>query len=449
MSELFEKLCEKLSDSNIKFEIEDIKSEEYDDLKRIKIEIPMARESQTIILSAKNPSIEQMVNCDFNKFKFIKGFEAIWSSEKKHIECELEYNGYYSDVLEKLMLLIEKSDSSTADNESREEVSVDEEFSTSKKEVREVYLPNIKDIEVSIGYCSDEFLVLCGLKSFLTISDYRRNRRFVTLKIKNIDIKTHDEAKSKLQTIANSILFQLDTLIERPFVLKEERESFRERRKEFLEYRQSLKQENRKFSDIKYEYDVEPATMYLYAKASLNMPLYKFLAFYQSIEFYFPIYSNIEAKSKIKRLLKDPNFDPELDQNITKLMSLIKYNRSNEIGDERSQLKSTMLSCIDPDDLRDFLCSNEKRKEFYERNLGKCLSKHNVSVANKNANILLEVSERIYDIRCRIVHKKADDNNYDIILPFSQEVKVIKHDLELVEYVARCILIERSRPIRI
>ncbi len=39
------------------------------------------------------------------------------------------------------------------------------------------------------------------------------------------------------------------------------------------------------------------------------MPLLQFLAYYQSIEYYFPMYSGREAQEKIKNLVKDPSFD--------------------------------------------------------------------------------------------------------------------------------------------
>jgi hypothetical protein len=70
-------------------------------------------------------------------------------------------------------------------------------------------------------------------------------------------------------------------------------------------------------------------------------------------------------------------------------------------------------------------------------------------VKNETSDFIAEVSERIYEIRCRIVHTKSNEGNFEVLLPYSNEVKELNFDLELIEFLSRKILIASSRPLKI
>lgn len=58
------------------------------------------------------------------------------------------------------------------------------------------------------------------------------------------------------------------------------------------------------------------------------------------------------------------------------------------------------------------------------------------------------MSKRIYEIRCKIVHTKADarDPEVELLLPFSKEADLLQFDIDLIQYVAQQVLIAGSRP---
>lgn len=59
-----------------------------------------------------------------------------------------------------------------------------------------------------------------------------------------------------------------------------------------------------------------------------------------------------------------------------------------------------------------------------------------------------DIAERIYDIRCKIVHTKdvaeSRDQTGNLLLPFSKEAEGLTFDIELIQYVARQVLIASS-----
>ena len=54
----------------------------------------------------------------------------------------------------------------------------------------------------------------------------------------------------------------------------------------------------------------------------------------------------------------------------------------------------------------------------------------------------------MYDIRCKIVHTKNDsrDGDTELLLPFSTEADQLSFDIDLMQYIAREVLIAGSLP---
>jgi hypothetical protein len=264
----------------------------------------------------------------------------------------------------------------------------------------------------------------------------------LTLKLNGCRVATHDQALSLLKKTADAVFFQIDMLTDTSLSLERERRRY------------SLTRRSQKKVDLaeelqypKTEFDDAPLSLYWYARSASGMPLLQFLAFYQVIEFYFPTYSQAEAQRKLKAILKDPTFRGDRDADIGKLLSSIQISRSGAFGDERAQLRATLAECLDPDGLRSFLEADSERKEFYASK-GKGPQFHKIPLVNPTADLRVDVANRIYDIRCKIVHSKGDSRNSEVelLLPFSREAEQLSFDIELVQYVAQLVLIAGSTP---
>ncbi|WP_447786411.1 hypothetical protein [Pseudomonas germanica] len=288
-------------------------------------------------------------------------------------------------------------------------------------------------VVLEISPRSEEFGALTGI----------RNRYGLTLKISGVNISQHDRALEVLNRIAGSFLFQLDLVSDTPLILRRERRRLRLKRnvdqidKDALQFPMS-------------EFDEAPLSLYWYARSADEMPLLQFLAFYQVIEFYFPVYSQSEAQRKVKAVLKNPTFRGDRDTDIAKLLAAIHVSRSGSFGDERSQLRATIMECVDPDDIRGFIEGEATVREFYT-NGSKSLPYHKVPVNNKGLDLRGDVAERIYDIRCKIVHTKSDnrDSFSELLLPFSKEAELLLFDIKLVQLIAQAVLISASRSYRV
>ena len=440
-NELLDQVCKKLTENNIKHE--KIIQPEENAPNSIKFKILSGRDEHDCMVYEEDRTLQKMCNSNFEKYRFIQGYEAIWSFSLRNIECEVIQSGSFcrpalGSILRKLSRYTPSSNHT-----------LDSKYLTSTLnhfEVTSIELEPIGNIKVSIGLCSEEFAILSACRQWEEDLD-RFQRLRITLKLSEVEVKTHDEAYKIMEKISNSLFFQIDLLAELSINLVTQRENRFQRREQLK--KRANKIVDKKIETPKYEYDPEPMSFYWHAKNSSGMPLFQFLAYYQTIEFYFPVYSNYEAKQKIQNLIKDPRFNPNKDADITKILNSIKVFGGKVFGSESDQLKATIKNCVTNEDLKEFFESKSERKNFYQEN--KCkTSQYKITIKSERPDFkpdfINEVAERLYDIRCLIVHTKSD---YKIINPFSAEVKELIYDLELVEFVARKVLISSSRPLKV
>lgn len=144
--------------------------------------------------------------------------------------------------------------------------------------------------------------------------------------------------------------------------------------------------------------------------------------------------------------MKDPTFRNDRDADIGRVLSIV-AGSGRGFGDEKSQLRATLNACLDPTALREFLNEEAERADFFSAKQ-KGLTDHKIPLGAKDADLRIPVADLIYDIRCKIVHTKGEstDGEVELLLPFSKEAELLFHDIELMQYVARQVLIAASAP---
>lgn len=285
---------------------------------------------------------------------------------------------------------------------------------------------------ISLSVASKELRALVG----------RHSRSHLSLKIQREGLNQHDQAEAVLRTIADALFFQIDLLADLALSLSRDRRLTRARP------RKKRPVTPLELTYPRTEFDPAPISLYWYARSAVGMPLLQFLAFYQVIEFYYPTYSQAEARRRLKTILKDPTFRGDRDADIGRVLSAIHVTRSGAVGDERSQLKATLSECIDPDALREFLLSDAERADFLSSK-AKGLTEHKLPLSASHVDLRNDVAERIYDIRCKIVHTKTDARagEFELLLPFSKEAEQLHFDIELIQYLAQQVLVSASTSI--
>ena len=392
------------------------------EFKCISFDFPIARNCETIRVY-EDDNLDAIMTIDFMKYRGVSDYEAVWSKELKRIECEIQDSRI--DGPSRWLLGRIPSDFQVIEEITNE---------LGKIEPAEILLFANEEIKITIGYASKEFAFISAYKEGRHLDISERTSRFRnTLKIENISVETEEKAKNYLEKLSNALFFQLDVIYGLTITLAPGRMSRTERS---LRRRRILqpKAEKREIK-LNYEYDKTPLSLYWFAQKNIESPIFAFFAFYQVLEYYFPIYSTIEAKNRIKNLFRDPNFSIDSETDMIKLLNVITAKNADSIGDEREQLSNVLRNITTGEEIIEYINSMDFLKEYYTDKKSNKLSDEKLSLSDFNG-IIAKTASRIYDIRCRIVHNKASEIHKKI-LPVTQEEKYLRNEIYLLKFLAR------------
>ena len=266
----------------------------------------------------------------------------------------------------------------------------------------------------------------------------RGGRSTVTLKIDGASVATHDAATSALEDWANSLFFDFSVSYDVPLripILNRVRSVERPRRRHGAAP-----------SAPRNLYEREPAQLYSYARITRDLPLQEFLAYYQVLEFFFDRAVREDVIRSVRTAIARPQFDHHDDRQIADIIARAAPAAKVSLS-EREQLRVTVRSAVTAADLRELVEVLEEQEEYFtarKQRIG------GLSALNLRSSTLQdEVSDRIYTLRCRIVHTKESGSSSSdgILLPTSEEARYLSLEMPLIRHIAEEVILSRSRPI--
>ncbi|MGV9365115.1 hypothetical protein [Amycolatopsis sp. NPDC003731] len=260
------------------------------------------------------------------------------------------------------------------------------------------------------------------------------------LVIDGVATDRHEEALRLLRDISNSFFVDLDMSYGASFQLKK---NIRVQLASEPRDEEAPSTKMPRFPVLTHNDDA--ASLYLYARALVSAPFLEYLAYYQVLEFFMPKYARAAAVQKLRDVLRDPRFDHDDDIALGRVIEMV-TDMDRTAGTEREQLKATVTSCLDADALTRYL-------EGHPRGAAAMADKRRIAdirlLNPKDTGVPLveQVSQRIYDLRCRIVHGKEGGNGRgEPLRPFGRESRLLTYDLDLIRFVAQRVLITSSGP---
>lgn len=408
--------CER---AGIDYELKRFLGEEY----HLQIYLPSGREKREIWVWSLTDA-QKISDSEFEKYVFVQGYQAICSYEYGSIEAYIKLFGGKRPQLIKLIFR------------------------------RLLNIPYNKELITEDLVFKVEHKIDDGNPIIITISPPTNNisvlteRRpdegsGITIKMEGLKISNNAEATANLQKLANSFFFQILNAIGIPMMLEPYYGELRTYGRIPIVRRRAKKS---LIAFPKYQYDTAPLNLYWCAASAFEMPLLRFLVYYQVLEFYFPIYSRKEAQIEVANILKDPGFNPDYPLDIGRVISAVSKTVRG-YGEERSQLRSTIRGCTQDKEVRELIDSSDLKSHF--RADYKKLSPVKISIDNKDLDLRDQLAERLYDLRCKIVHTKAEETQKERILPFTEEEALLTVELEIIEFIARKALIANSKKLSI
>lgn len=413
-------LCDRCESTGIKYTIDRYIDRDGEPQHFFDISIRSGRDTVGLIVADQN--VSRLNQTNFSDQRFLSKYFALVSYSDDLIEARIDDPSQFG---------IAKLLKGLPNNESEIKIS----NPGNDEQVIEISLP------------SDNFsiiLSMAGIEPFI-------DRAKLTIKLTGFKVSTHDQALEVLESISNSIFFQIDSKYNIPLSL-----TFRTPPKKTIRKRQ--KPYEVKIDFPKFSYDSDAVSLYWFAHKAQGFPIFQYLAFYQILEHFFDDFSNRSSLGHIQNILRNPNFDNGDPSSISQLFNILKYTGAqNEPGSEKRQLRSLLMEIISPIEIRAYLTSHPEIKEFFDKD--KEVSKKNIPMRAieppdtkvKDSDLFDPIAERIYDIRCRIVHAKREPetNQRDNIYPFSSESSLLSFDINLVKKLANKTLIASCKKLRL
>jgi len=313
LAKLQKKLLKRCSNADIEAEVREYSYGDSESF--IVVSMPNGREKRLTSFSSIE-NINRILSFEFEKYTFLGEFVALANYSEKSIEAVIRpINGMPRSNLHRKI------------------------FGTSsgKDDITPIVLEENyhgRVVRVELGETTN------AMQS-LSRAPYSRSGT-LSIKISGINISQHDNSLELLRKISDSLFFQLD--LQDGFALSLVRDRRFTGRPPGHRPRQNS-DEHAELEFPKIEFDEGPISLYWYGRSALGMPLLQYLAFYQVIEYYYPTYSQEEAKRKIRTILKDPTFRTDRDGDIGKVLTAVS-GHGRGFGDERSQLRATIMHVL-------------------------------------------------------------------------------------------------------
>lgn len=362
----------------------------------------------------------RLLDSDFEKYVFVEGYrEAICCYEEGYVEAVVDSIGA---VVSKVLILGRLTGRYAAEMAKRMKAGIDDGLELDKG--------GDTGVRVSIGNPS---------KTLLGMLIYLEKEKALSVRVEGLQITKNTEAAEQLGRVTNSLFFELRR--------KRNVNLFVSRHHEVETSLWTTKSRMKRKGESavgfpKFEYDRQPIELYWHAVSAYKMPLLQYLAYYQIIEYYFTKYSMLGAKKEISNCLKDPEFNADDDNDIVKIVTCV-LGKLGRFVSENDLLRDTIRQCVSEEEVVSEV-SSEPLRDYFKKEY-KIVSQFKVSKDNKEKDIREQLADRIYDIRCRIVHTKEDDKR-GRIMPFTKEEVLLRgFDLPLIETLVNKVLIANSK----
>lgn len=257
-----------------------------------------------------------------------------------------------------------------------------------------------------------------------------------TIKLSGIVTSTHDTALEALERYASALLFDIDLVYGIPAQLARQRRGVRARKR--------LRPEQPpKFP--RNHYAGQALELYQYGRSAAGLPLLEYLAYYQSLEYFFPYFAREQTVHAVRSQLLRPGFDPQNDDTLSRLINLAAPAARGGMA-EREQLRATVRACVTEAELRDFIESLPEYVDHFCSKSQAIKGVGSIQLTNAQTDLRDQVADRVYAIRCRVVHAKQDGgvSGDEVLLPGSAETESMQADIELLRLLAQLALVARA-----
>jgi hypothetical protein len=445
-------VVERASESRVQYRIEEVTQPDDGTIGRsLFLDFPNGRETWPLRVSALRA--QQLLESNFENWTLLGDYMAVLDTSTGSIEAAIRqairaptFNMRDLRNLPGVRRRNSNAEAQQIEVDSRGQKELDDEIMEAAEYPSEEYADSDWMLEVAVSETSGRIELSPSNAAFYALDDIMRIRP-VDHSALPPSLKIHGIAKNSVHVVALKILERYSTAFFFELDLRYNYAiSLRRLRSTAMRWgRRVLARERSPITVIRNAYAESAVALYFYGRSARELPLLQYLAYYQAIEHFYPSFSDAEMMRRIRIQLKDPRFDPDNDRYLQKMISLAQVR--GKTSTEREQLRVTLEACIEENDLLEFLTFNNAIKDhFFGKKQIRGVSP--IKAQGENIKRLVDqIAERVYIVRCRIVHTKEAGGLSDVdpLLPFGWEADLLRPDIQLMQFLAQKVIISGSR----
>ncbi len=379
----------------------------------VRFDLPAGRSTRPVLV--RHAQAQVLLGHDVRSWRSLQRYDGIWSESEEAIEIAVRGDRLGPPARMLLERLTGTGHDADGETPLRYQVTDDE-----------------SGVRLTIGEASEIASVL--------LSSRRPLRTPTTLRLDHIRVSTSDYADRVAEQVGDAVSFGLHLNLGMSLVLQrlENRETLLRRRR---------LQVGGSFSFPKNRYPHAPVLLYQAGRERTTSPLIRYWAFYQVLEYFFPRFSRLEAVRTLSRHLRTPTFDAHREEDVLKILDLAASTGAGS-NSEADHLLVTVQAIVSPNEILDLITELDLRQQVTDSRSE--LSSRTLTL-RPHAALHSELSQRIYDIRCRIVHSKSASQRETGpgLLPGTHHDDLVASELPLIEYLAQQALVSAAEQLRL
>lgn len=260
--------------------------------------------------------------------------------------------------------------------------------------------------------------------------------RDIQLRLDGFQLQGCEDAEKKAQMMADTVSYQIARQTGIALIpIKRERLKERDRR---------LRRPREGFEIKAYQYEHAGVAQYMAGLDDSLNPLVRFWSFYQVLETFFGVFMQKEVLLRVAQEMKKPGFSAHNDQDVMDVVRIA----SGVVGGapERDSLKACIKAVETPEDMAELIESLSLDQLATAPQKGG-LSARLVRVSEGRIS-LDDLADRIYDIRCRIVHSGGGvGRTEESLFPGHHLEGAVEAELPIIQRLAEGCLDGTSAPL--
>jgi hypothetical protein len=273
----------------------------------------------------------------------------------------------------------------------------------------------------------------------------RVNRRNWILTIENFRRTSHEGLNSDLRNILNSVLFDFEYSFNMAF----EPVELNNLNKRILRLKRPSLEIPSHPINFTYTKYIPELIQYYHLSEKVDYIPFKFLCYFHIVEYFSDKSAYVAVAEQVKHLLLKPDFHLKTDNYIDQAINIFKKENEKHLTD-KIKLTRVLQQFVNMNEFKEYLETINLFSHFNSEQTFQCSKPLKInSLDFTNESVFFQsLANRIYTIRCSIVHSNPDFDETKAV-PFvhtSENVIQLNLEMALVYEVSRNIIVKSSDP---